>query len=377
MPGFNGQLNQNEVIGALYNMIISEQVFADNFGKHQTLVEKAKEESGLFGDTKLFIGVDALKSQPWLNDAEASNLLALHRPEAPKYQKLVIDQFRMIPVTIDNYMTKRAFMTEGSFSQFNGVVVGMLRETKRAYEGTLYNTYCGTTIAADQNVNEVSVDVTTAVGSATGVEKNRLEGMAIAERIADLLVELGDYSRDYNGFKFLRSYSEDTLKVIWNSKWISKLKKADMPTIYHKEGLVDKLEEEVIPARYFGRPIGASDIGEGKVVGADGAYDSTKGILRASREFDYNDVHYFAGDALATTGTYVGVVGGLDVKDVYLEEADVICKVCGKLPAMLSGFETGTNFFNPRSLTETHYLIWGYSEPEYIKQYPFITVKAI
>ena len=38
--------------------------------------------------------------------------------------------------------------------------------------------------------------------------------------------------------------------------------------------------------------------------------------------------------------------------------------------------ETGTEFFNPRSLTETHYLIWGYNELEHLKNYPFITAKA-
>lgn len=35
-----------------------------------------------------------------------------------------------------------------------------------------------------------------------------------------------------------------------------------------------------------------------------------------------------------------------------------------------------TEFFNPRSLTSTHYLIWGYNELESIKNYPFITAKV-
>ena len=40
----------------------------------------------------------------------------------------------------------------------------------------------------------------------------------------------------------------------------------------------------------------------------------------------------------------------------------------------MSAFEVGTSFFNPKSLTENHYLTFGYNTLEYLKNYPFITV---
>ena len=43
----------------------------------------------------------------------------------------------------------------------------------------------------------------------------------------------------------------------------------------------------------------------------------------------------------------------------------------------MTGFETGTEFFNQRALTQTHYLIWGYNKLEHLKNYPFVTVKAV
>ena len=188
---------------------------------------------------------------------------------------------------------------------------------------------------------------------------------------------MGDYSRDFNDYANLRSYADEAIKVIWNSKFVNKIKKIDLPTIFHKEGLVDKFEADVLPARYFGRDIAESDIGSGKVIGADGAYDSTKGTLRAKKEFDYNNVHYFPGDALATSGTYVAVVGGLEASDVYLEQDDIIAKVVVKLPPYMSALEVGTSFFNPKSLTENHYLTFGHNTIEYLKNYPFITIKKI
>ena len=60
-----------------------------------------------------------------------------------------------------------------------------------------------------------------------------------------------------------------------------------------------------------------------------------------------------------------------------IEDADIICKVLVKLPPYMSAFEVGTSFFNPKSLTENHYLTFGHNTIEYLKNYPFITVKAV
>ena len=372
-------LNSNEIFGSIANMIISQEVFADNLGKHQTLVDKARVDGSLYGDKKLYYATDVLESHAWGNDNEAANLLALDRPQDPKVQDITLDVFRQIRLTVDNYLSKRAWADEGAFSAFNSVMLGWMRETKRVYDGTLYNVFIGTTESA-VGKQIVQVDLGTGSGhplyNLSGVEKEQMEAMLIAQALADLMVEMGDYSREFNDYQFLRSYGEESIKVIWNSKFVNKIRKIDLPTIFHKEGLVDKFEEDVLPARYFGRAIVASDIGEGKVIGADGAYDSTKGTLRAAKEFVYNDKHYFPGDALATSGTYVAVVGGLEASQVYLEEADIICKVLVKLPPYMSAFEVGTSFFNPRSLTETHYLSFGHNTLEKLDNYPFITVKA-
>lgn len=388
MATFNGQLRSNEIFGALYNMIISQRVFADNIQKHQTLVDEAKEEAGLYGDQKLYYSADVIGSHPWgateslpkggFQDAEAANLLLTDRPAAPEVQALVIDTFRQVRLTTDEYMSKRAWATESAFADFTSVMIGMIDTAKKIYEGTLYNVFIGTTESSSAAQN-ITVDLDAGVDAnveESALDLAKLEAMNIARRLADLFVEMGDYSRNFNDYGHMRSYAGENIKVIWNSKFVNKIRKVDLPTIFHKDGLVDKFSETVLPAKYFGRAIVASDIGEGKVIGADGAYDSTKGTLRAAKEFDYNNVHYFPGEALATSGTYVAVVGGLEASQVYLEESDIICKVLVKLPPMLSAFSVGTSFFNARALLTNRYLTWGHSSLEYLKNYPFITVKA-
>ena len=368
--------NANEIFGSLANMIISQDVFADNLGKHQTLVDKARVDGTLYGDTKLYYSTDVLSSKPWGNDAEATNLLQLHRPEDPEVQAITIDQFRQISLTVDNYLTKRAFADEYAFSQFNSVMLAWISATKKVYDGTLYNVYIGTT-KTTAGKQAQTIDLTTALTGLTGEEKNRVEAETIAQSLADLMVEMGDYSRDFNDYGNLRSYGEDSIKVIWNSKFVNKIRKIDLPTIFHKDGLVDKFDEEIMPNRYFGKAVTESDIGSGKIIKANGEYDPSKGTLRAAKEFDYNDKHYFPGDALATSGTYVAVVGGLEANQVYIEDANVICKIVTKLPPFMSAFSTGTSFFNPKSLTENHYLTFGYNTLAYLKNYPFITVSKV
>ena len=388
-------LNPNEIFASIANMIISQEVFADNLGKHQALVDKARVDGGLYGDKKLYYSTDVLKSHPWGNDAEASNLLALDRPADPKVQDITLDVFRQIRLTVDNYLSKRAWSDEGAFSSFNSVMLGWMRETKRVYDGTLYNCFIGAT-QTSTGKQIVSIDLGTGSGhplyNLTGVEKEQMEAMLIAQAIADLLVEMGDYTRDFNDNQFLRSYANEAVKVVWNAKYVNKIRKIDLPTIFHKDGLVDKFEEDVMPARYFGDVITAANKASysdatpaaGKPIDADDdtyvpGSNHANGCIRAMVEKDVTvsavAYHVFPGDEIPA-GATIKAGGDFELGEVYIEKADIIGKVLVKLPPFMSAFEVGTSFFNPRSLTENHYLTFGHNTLEYLKNYPFITVKA-
>ena len=362
-------LTANEIYNTLANMIISQQVFADNLSKHQTLVDKARVDGGLYGDTKLYYATDVLKSVEWGNDAEATNLLSLDRAEDPEVQAIKLDIFRQIRLTVDNYLTKRAFADEGTFASFNGVMLGWMQETKKVYDGTLYNVFIGTT---ETNVGKqiVNIDIAADQNSA---------GENIAKAMADLFTEMADYTRDFNDYGYLRSYGDSEIKVIWNSKYFNQVKKIDLPSIFHDDALQSVFAGDVLPARYFGRAVAASDKGAEKVINASGVYDPTKGTLRSKVEKEVTIsatvYHVFPGDELPA-GSTVGASKNFEEAEVYVETENVICKVVTKLPPYMSAFETGTSFFNPRSLTENHYLTFGHNTLQYLKNYPFITVKA-
>lgn len=355
-------LTPNEIYETLANMIISQQVFADNIGKHQTLVDKARVDGGLYGDTKLYYATDCLESHDWLGDLEAGNLLSLDRPADPEVQAIKLDKFRQIRLTTDNYCTKRAFSTEGAFSSFNGVMLGWMSETKKIYDGTLYNVYIGTTTGSTTAQN-VTIDIASFTTGISGLDADKKEAMVIAQNMADLFVKMGDYSRDYNDYGYLRSYANEDIKVVWNSDYVNKIRKIDLPTIFNNEGLMDKFEEEVLPARYFG------DVTSATVSSA-----SNDGSYRSTVERDYTDstsatVHVFPGDVIPA-----GVTEDIAAGEAYVVNPKVIAKVLVKLPPYMSAFEVGTTFFNPRSLTENHYTTFSHNTLSYLKNYPFITV---
>ena len=368
MPtNFTGVLNSNEVFAAIYNMIISQQVFADNIVHKNTLVDRFKTDGTLYGDTKLFYATDVLKSAEWGKDLEAANLLKLYRPESPECQKVTIDQFRQICLTVDEYLTKRAWSTEDAFRSFNSVMLGWIGETKRIYENTYFNVYVGTT---ETNVGKQLQDIKLSdyASVADPEAKARLRSQAIARHLADLIVSLGDYSRDYNDYKNLRSFDASDFIIVGNSKYVNEITYMDLPTIFHKDGLNFAEKVVMLPSRYFGEV--------GKVTGSAITADGTQ---RSLKEQDVTvsgkpkPEHLFPGDVIPNGVTLANTEKIL--VPFYVEKSDIICKVIHKdaIPFM-SAFETATDFFNPKALVETHYLTWGYSEPDYLMNYPFITI---
>ena len=345
MATFNGTLRSNEIFSALYNMIISQEVFADNI-KGSDLVDQARVDGGIYGDTKLYYSTDALASAAWGNDAEATNLLDIARPKAPECQAIVLDTFRQISLTVDNYLSKRAWADEGSFSSFNSVMLGWIRDTKKVYDGTTYNCYVGT---AEGQAEKSLVQVTVAEGDN--------EAQVIANALADVITEMTDYNRDFNDYKQLRRYSEDEIKIIFNAKKINKIKNIDLPVIFDNAGLKATFSKEKLPAKYFGAVNAEPTQGDGSKV-------------RSLVEQKIGSNHYFAGDLIDVSDTAPAGTS-------YTQDDNIICKILVKLPPYMSAFEVGTSFFNPKSLTENHYLTFGHNTIEYLKAYPMVTVKLV
>lgn len=361
VTNFNGSLKANQIYSTIYNMIISQRVFGDNIkGTNSKFVDRAREDGSLYGDTKLYYAVDCLHSRDWLGDAEAADLLTLERPDDPKCQALTISKFRIIKVSLDRYLTKQAWATENSFSQFNSVIEGQLSETKRIYDSTIYNTFIGTH-ETDVGKQKITVELPKEPeSSATENEVeayNRVCGQTIVKGIADLFDELEDPNRDYNDYQFLRSYNSEEFTVIWNSEALNKILKIDLPTVFHDSELKYKMSEK-LPAKYFG-----------KINTSTGTTPSSNNSVRSLIETTYGSTHVFPGELLPGNTAYAA-------NETYTTDSTILCKIYknGAVPYM-SAFSVATNFFNPQSLTDSRMLIFGHNTLEQLHNMPFITMR--
>ena len=353
MGTFTGTLKPNKIQSALFNMIISQDVIGGSIKANYNLVDKARVDGSMYGDTKLYIDTPTLVSVPWVQDSEeALNLLKTFRPAAPKTQAITLDVFRQVAVTKDEYLSKQAFGTEGAFTQYQSILDSRLNKTKEVYDNTTYNAFFGTVAGVKEEEVEIS-SIT-----ATGVEKTRLSAEMIAQKVADLIADMKDYGYEYTKNGFLRAFGDEDIHVVWNTAYINEIRKVSLPNIYHKDGLIDKFGEDQLPSRFFGSVV------TGKVEAA-----SNKGTYRSLIEQVIGGKHYFAGEKIDAN---VEIPAGTS----YLENPNIICKVYTKLPPYMSAFNVGTSFFNASNLSTNMYQTWGHNTLEALDSEAIVTVVA-
>ena len=373
------QLNSNEIYSALSNMIISMQTFADNInGLDSSLADSMKTDGTLYGDTKGYVATDILRSYTWNNDAEAANLLKTFRPPMPKTQYITLDVFKQIPLTLDDILSKRAWGDEGSFSTFSSIMQAWMGDTKRVYDKTTVDTFVGTN---ETTLNNQTRTITLPTDTNKEAEA-RLQAQTIAAFLANREVELADINT-VNDFGFTRSWAKDDLEVVWNSTYRNAITYLDLPSLYHKDGLID-FSGKTLPSHYFGIPVTAANVasytGADKVFATDGKYQPTKGKAYAAEELDITvggtAYHLFAGQELPANAVVNTAAINAGLK-VYVGDENIIFKIIKKGQACpyMSAFEQSTSFFNAKALLTNYYLTFGHNTMEHLKQYPWITVR--
>lgn len=381
---YNGHLNANHIQSALFNMIIAQDIIGGSIHANYNLVDKAKEQAGLYGDTVLKIDTPVLTPVDWSQDsADAVNLLALDRPGAPKTQAITIDVFKQVRLTKDDYMSKQAFGTEGAFAAYQSVLDSRLSKSKETYLNKTYNVFVGTT--AGQVTTSIDVDA-----------DSQTLGQNVAYGLTMLVDDMKDYNTKYTANGFERAFSDADIHIIWNNKYINQVRKIDTPVLYNAGVVNEVFKGDVLPAKYFGTVITSDNVSDfsaatpttGKPIDSDtGAYtpgsNNANGTIRAAKDL-YKP--------FGTAGATVYIPAGAEIPanktigasstdflygEVYIEQADIICKVYTKLPPVLEAFSVGTNFFNAKNLSTNMYLTFGHNTLVPLDSEAIVTVKAI
>ena len=388
---FNGRLNTNEFYNSIYNAARLYMIYADNLKgmDKKNLADKYRADGGMYNDQSVFTDMDVIYSRIW--DPNDTNVLAPEAVVKPVQEKITVDQFRQIGIYTDEYLSKRAWMDPNTYDEFRSVVQKQSAETKRLYEQRMVDVFVGVEPSAESQTITLTLPT-----DADAEKQNRLQAQAIAKKIGDLFVDLKDTTNKFNVNGFIKSFDKGDIDIIWNADYYNQIRYVDLPTIFHKEDLLEN--GIVLPARYFGTrktiTVDAHADGTDKYraemeafipVDATGKYSAT----------GTNVVHVFPGDVLpnltpiSSEGTVDYMTKEFTVNGVkrtiqyytdvraYQVDPKIICKLVHKdAVKYMSSFETATEFWNPKNLTTNRYLTWAYAKPQLLNGYPFITLVA-
>lgn len=380
MANFTGKLGKNkilfsEVAGALYNMIINQTVESRTIGSGMaSLIDEATREVGLYGDRILKYFTDMLRVYDYEPDtADQLNVLTTYRPPVPICQEMVIDTAKFIPLTLDDYLTKQGFADSATFGSFQSVMSDWLKNTKKVYLAKEYNVFVGTTVATG-SAQTVSVPLNDLADATTSVEAeamSRRNSQAIAEAVANVMVAMTeDASRDYNDLGIEACFDKEDLLMVWNAEELNKITLVDLPTMYNDNEVLGALKQNIrrLPAKYFGEaanPTGTTDIT------ANGTRN-----YRFMHQTVVGGKVYQAGDVIPSgTKVYTGATKTLEIP--YYDEIahPVLVKIIHKDAApVLAGFETTTEFWNPKNLSRNDYLHFLYNSFDRFTGYPWVSV---
>lgn len=369
---FNGVLNSNEIYNALFNLRILFQKLAPQTVRRDEIVDLVDKAVGMYGDTGVIQGMDIQGTYDFGMDAEASSLLAINRNNSQKIEKYTIDQWRQTDVTNDAYISKRAFLDEGSFAMFNGYIVGTLAKAMDAYETGSVKASLGTyTSPVDACTIEVEMP------AADGTEATeRIRAAKIKKAILDLKVDMKDNQRKYNGYGFYASYDFDDFTAAWNSKYSNEINALALYSTFNPEFIKEATDGRIWSPKWFGNVYASGNTtnGENNTVSfslIEQNSDGTTNLVLTAEQKAAGVYRIFPGDLLPNGFTY-------SANEAYRKDDSVICKIFAPEYIMyMTGYEQGESFYNPRSATTNHYLRKGFSKVGVSKFRPFITLKEV
>lgn len=346
-------LNTNKVYASLQNMIISQETFGPGVRDLDGLYATRRVDGTLYGDKKLYISTDVLTSYKALPGVGTSdyNLLTQFRPTNPVVAEIVIDQFRQIPLTTDEYLTKQAFMNEGAFSEFNGVMHSWLNKTKEVYEHTKFTLDIVTGAEAKA---KALTGISLANADMEGYDLLKWRAQELFRQIEDAVAELKEPSRDYNDNAFLRTYSIEDFDIVMPLGVMSSVRKHDLPFLF--EGDAKPAIKEV-HWKYFGTLVTTS----GTTADATKRAAVEKIFTKAANA---NPLHLFPGDIVPKDYVYAA-------NEIYTPKYSARPTLNGAFEVLLIGkqdfpvmsaFSVGTSFFNAQTLANNQYLTFGHND---------------
>lgn len=206
-------LNVNKFLGALTNLIAYSQVAnTTERGRVGEFVSSFQDINVENGDGKVVLAADLLS----VKDLNAqSSLLTATKPNVDE-QYVSVENYKVIPMTINRYLMRNAFVDESQLANFAGYLMSIMQATKVAYLSSelIKELEAYTPTKAGQTVTVTTINTPGLTDPMQLQAANTYNANAIQKAFIKKLNELSFPTDKYNdlGYKEVIDYS--SLKLI-------------------------------------------------------------------------------------------------------------------------------------------------------------------
>ena len=209
-------LAANVFLGALTNLIAYSQVAnTTERGRVGDFVNSFQNINVENGDGKVVLAADLLNVN---NLSGTSSLLTANLPTVDE-QYVSVENYKVIPMTINKYLMRNAFVAEDQLANFTGYLISIMPATKTAYlsDAIIAELEAYTPTQPTQTVTVHTIDTTGLVDPAQLEAANRYNANAVQKAFINTLNAMAFTTDKYNDLQFKEIIDYSSLKLIVKS----------------------------------------------------------------------------------------------------------------------------------------------------------------
>lgn len=206
-------LNANKFLGTLTNLIAYSQV-ADTMERGQVgeFVNSFQDINVENGDGKVVLAADMLA----VNDLSGQSSLLQSNPPTVDEQYISVENYKVIPLTINRYLMRNAFVDESQLANFTGYIMGAMQATKTAFlSAELIKELEAYTPTQASQTKTITIINTTGLTDPMQLEAaNRYNANKIQKEFIKTLQALSFPTAKYNDLSYKEVIDFESLKLI-------------------------------------------------------------------------------------------------------------------------------------------------------------------
>lgn len=209
-------LQANRFLGALTNLIAYSQVAnTTERGRVGEFVNSFQDINVENGDGKVVLASDLLE----VKDLSGTSTLLASNPPTVDEQYISVENYKVIPMTINKYLMRGAFVEENQLANFVGYLMSIMRTTKTAYlsDQIIAELEGYTPAQATQTLTIHTIDTTNLTDPMQLQSARTYNANAIQKSLINLLNAMSFPTAKYNDLEYKEIIDYSSLKFIVKS----------------------------------------------------------------------------------------------------------------------------------------------------------------